>query len=468
MRFPWNRMEIELEREVAHHLHQLTAEFERRGYSHAEALRMAKREFGGPEQVKEQCRDERRFAWMTGIGQDIALARRQLRRSPGFVATALLTLALGIAANVIVFGVLQALVLRSLDLPHAERVMTLQPKRDGPFVSYPEVRDVRDANSVFSSIAAYEVQDFGLEANGATRPVWGCEVSGQYFEVVGIQPFLGRLLQRADDDHPGASNAAVISWNAWKNDFGADPNVVGTTIRLNKQPYTIVGVTPMGFYGTEKFARPEIFIPMANEASIDGLNWLDSRSYKNLFSIVRIKDGVTMPRIQAELDSIADTMARRYPKDEDGVRFKLAPPGLVGDFIGGPARGFMTGVMVLAGIVLLAACANLGSLFAARTADRQREIAIRLAIGSSRWRILRQVLVEALAISIFGGACAWGLAWIALTGLAKWHPPSDYPLRFTVEPQPWLVLISLLISVIAGALFGIIPLRQIFSTDPND
>jgi predicted permease len=468
MRFPWNRMETELEREVAHHLHQLTAEFERRGYSHAEALRMAKREFGGLDQVKEQCRDERRFAWMTGIQQDIALARRQLRRSPGFVATALLTLALGIAANVIVFGVLQALVLRSLDLPHAERVMTLQPKRGGPFVSYPEVRDVRDANSVFSSIAAYEVQDFGLEANGVTRPVWGCEVSGQFFEVAGIQPFLGRLLQRADDDHPGASNAAVISWNAWKNDFGADPNVVGTTIRLNKQPYTIVGVTPMGFYGTEKFARPEIFIPMANEASIDGLNWLDSRSYKNLFSIVRIKDGVTMPRIQAELDSIADTMARRYPKDEDDVRLKLARPGLVGDFIGGPARGFMTGVMVLAGIVLLAACANLGSLFAARTSDRQREIAIRLAIGSSRWRILRQVLVEALAIAALGGVCAFGLAWMTLTGLASWHPPSRFPFEFRVLPQPSLILVTLLISMLAGLFFGVMPLRQIFKTDPND
>src|SRR5215471_17526321 len=370
MRFPWNRMEIELEREVAHHLHQLTAEFERRGYSHAEALRMAKREFGGPEQVKEQCRDERRFAWMTGIGQDIALARRQLRRSPGFVATALLTLALGIAANVIVFGVLQALVLRSLDLPHAERLMTLQPKRDGPFVSYPEVRDVRDANSVFSSIAAYEVQDFGLEANGVTRPVWGCEVSGQYFEVAGIQPFLGRLLQRADDDHPGASDAAVLAWSAWKSDFGANPNIVGTTVRIDKHPYTIVGVTPEGFYGTEKIAQADLYVPMANEASLDGVNWLDSRNYRNLFSIVRLRDGVTLSQAQGELDALAGRIARQYPKDEDGLTFKLARPGLVGDFIGGPARAFLAGVLLLAGIVLLATCANLGSLFASRTADR--------------------------------------------------------------------------------------------------
>jgi predicted permease len=461
-------METELERELAHHLQQLTAEYERRGHSRAEAMRMARREFGGSEQVKEKCRDERRWAWMTGIRQDVAYAFRQLRRSPCFAVTAVLILALGIAANVIVFGVLQGLVLRSLDVPHADRMMTLQPKHGGPFVAYPEVRDVRDGNTVFSAVAAFEVQDFGLEANGFTRPVWGCEVSGQYFEAVGIKPFLGRLLQRADDDHPGASEAAVLSWPLWKSDFGADPNIVGTTIRIAKHPYTIVGVTPEGFYGTEKIAQVDLYVPMANEASLDGVNWLELRSYKNLFSIVRIKDGVAMPQVQAELDTIAARVARQYPKEEEGLTFKLARPGLIGDFVGGPARGFLAGVMVLAGILLLAACANLGSLFAARTADRTREIAIRMAIGSSRWRILRQVLVEAFMISILGGACACGLSWMALTGLSAWHPPTDYPMKFSVLPEPSLILVALLISVLAGILFGVMPLRQIFKTDPND
>jgi predicted permease len=461
-------METELKRELAHHLDQLTAEYERQGHSHEEAIRMAKREFGGSEQVKERCRDERRWAWLSGIRQDFVFALRQMRRSPGFAVTAVVTLALGIAANVIVFGVLEALVLRSLDVPHADRVMTLQPKHRGPFVTYPEVRDVRDRNTVFSAVAAYEVQDFGLEAIGVTRPIWGCEVSGQYFEAVGIKPFLGRLLGRADDDHPGASEAAVISWPAWKSNFGSDPNVVGTTVRINKHPYTIVGVAPEGFYGTEKIAQVDLYVPMANEASFDGLDWLESRSYRNLFSIVRIKDGVAMPQVQADLDTIAARIARQYPKDEEGVSFKLARPGLIGDFLGGPARGFLAGVMGLAGIVLLAACANLGSLFAARTADRAREIAIRMAIGSSRWRILRQVFVEAFVISIFGGACACFLAWIALTGLAGWHPPTRFPMKFLVLPQPSLILMGLLISVLAGVLLGVMPLLQIFKTDPND
>src|SRR5271168_3864472 len=330
------------------------------------------------------------------------------------------------------------------------------------------MRDVRDGNSAFSAVAVYEVQDFGLEANGATRPFWGVEVSGQYFEAVGIKPFLGRLLERSDDDHPGASEVAVISWGAWKSDFGADPNIVGTMVRIDKHPYTIVGVTPEGFYGIDRFTELDVFVPMANEASLDGTDWLESRNYKNLFSAVRIRDGVTLPQAQAELNAIAARIARQNPKEEDGLAFKLARPGLVGDFVGGPVRGFLTGVMGLAGIVLLAACANLGSLFAARTADRTREIAIRMAVGSSRWRIVRQVLIEAFVIAILGGTCACVLAWMALTGLASWHPPTRFPFQFHVLPQPSLILMAFLISVLAGVLFGVMPLRQIFKTDPND
>ena len=407
---------------------------------------------------------------MTTLLQDLRCALRQMRHSPGFALTAVLTLALGITANVIVFGVLQALILRPINVPHADRVMTLAHKgQPYPFFSYPEVRDVRDGNTVFSAVSAEMIQNFGLEANGVTRPVWGGEVSGQYFEVVGIKPYLGRLLQRADDDHPGASDAAVLGWAAWKNDFGADPNVVGKTVRIDKHPYTIVGVTPEGFYGTEKMGQLDLFVPLANEASLEDVDWLESRSEPHVYSIVRIEDGIAMPQVQAELDTIAARIARQYPKEEEKLSFKLTRPGLMGDFFGAPARAFLAGVLGLAGIVLLAACANLGGLFAARTADRTREIAIRMAIGSSRWRVVRQILVEAVVISICGGACACVLAWIALKGLANWHPPTEYPLSFyVVQPQASLILMGLLISILAGVVFGMMPLRQIFKTDPND
>ena len=207
---------------------------------------------------------------------------------------------------------------------------------------------------------------------------------------------------------------------------------------------------------------------MANQQSLDGVSWLEQRHDRNLFAVARAKDGLSQQKIQAELNLLAARIERQNPKEEEGLHLKLSRPGLMGDYLGGPARAFLAGVMVLAGIVLLAACANLGSLFAARTADRARELSIRLAIGSSRWRVVRQVLVEAFLVSILGGICACGLAWLALTGLSSWHPPSDYPIQFSVSPQPSLLLASFLISLFAGVVCGVMPLRQIFKTDPND
>jgi predicted permease len=466
--FRRSQMNAEMEDELRAHIQNRADDLERTGIPRHDAERRARVEFGGYQRYKEETRESAGGTVIESVYQDFRFALRTLRKNPGFAMTAVLTLALGIAANVIVFGVLQGLVLRTLDVPGGDRVMTLQPKDDGPFVSFPEVRDVRDQNSVFSAVAAFELNDFGLEVNGVSRPVWGLEASGQYFDVVAIQPLMGRLLQHSDDDHPGASNAAVISWGLWMSDFSADPNVIGTAIRINKHPYTIVGVTPKGFYGTEKFAQIDIFVPLANQGSLDGMDLLESRHNKGLFSIVRLKDGVTLPQVQAELNTDTARITKQFPKEEDGLALKVAKPGMVGDFIGGPARGFLAGVMVLAGIVLLAACANLGSLFAARTADRTREIAIRLAIGSSRWRILRQILVEATVVSILGGAVACGLSWIALTQLATWHPPSRFPFQFHVLPQPSLLLIAFAVSLIAGVVFGVMPLRQVFKTDPND
>lgn len=458
----------DLDRDIREHLELEIQDNIDRGMSPEEARYAALRKFGNVTRVKEETRAVWTFVRLEQWLQDFRLALRSLRHSPGFASTAVLILALGIAANVIVFGVVQGVVLRTLNVPHPEQVMVVQPKSGFPFMSHPEMRDVRDGNTVFSAVAAYRPSESGIEAKGVTRSVWVSQVSGQYFEVMGIQPFLGRLLERADDDHPGAADAAVLGWTEWKNNFGADPLVVGTTIRINKRPYTVVGVTPQGFKGTEKVGEFAAYVPMANQASLDGSDWLELRKTHAIFSIVRLKDGVSMPQAQAELDTIAARIAREYPQDEDGLALKLARPGLLGDFFGDPIRAFLAGVMGLAGIVLLAACANLGGLFAARTADRSREIAIRMSIGSSRWRVVRQILVEAFVISLFGGAAACVLAWIALSGLAAWEPPGPFPFRFPVTPDLSLILVGFTISLVAGAVFGMMPLKQIFKTDPND
>ena len=216
--------------------------------------------------------------------------------------------------------------------------------------------------------------------------------------------------KRADDDHPGAAQVAVLSWAAWKNYFNGDPAIIGKTVRLNKQPYTVIGVTPQGFYGTEKFLQPDVFVPMSNEAEIEKFNWLEGRNNHNIWAIARIKQGVNLAQVQADLNTVASRIIKQFPKEEEGLSIRVVRPGLLGDTFGAPARAFLAGIMALAGIVLLAACANLGGLFAARTADRTRELAIRMAIGSSRWRILRQVLTEAFLIAFAGRPrclCAW-------------------------------------------------------------
>jgi predicted permease len=320
----------------------------------------------------------------------------------------------------------------------------------------------------FPRLALVRFGPLAWKRNGVSRPIVGYEVSGQYFEVASIEPFLGRLLDRTDDDHPEASDPVVLSWPAWNSYFGADPNIVGKKVRLNKHPYTIVGVTPQGFYGTEKFLQPDVFVPMANEASLEGVNWLEERQNCRCSLVVRIKDGVPTPQVQAQLKTIANRMKEQNPKDEEGLGLKLVNPGFMGEVLGTPLRGFLFGVLALAGIVLLAACANLGGLFAARTVDRIREVAIRISIGSSRWRVLRQVFVEAFLISMLGGICTCGLSWIALTALANWHPPGEVPFRLVVLPQPSLIVVALLISMLAALLFGLMPLRQVFNTDPNE
>src|SRR5580704_6476723 len=457
----------ELDEEMAFHRAQAEKEFIADGMTPQAARHAAMRQFGNVTKLREQSHQAVAFRMETVV-QDLRFAIRQMLRSPGFAVTAVTTLALGIAANVIVFGVLQALVLRPLDVPNAGNVVSLQGARNDTNFSYLEFRDIRDGQSVFSAVAADRVMDFGIDANGATHPIWGYEVSGQYFEVVSIKPLLGRLLARADDDHPGAAEVAVLSWAAWKNYFNSDPAIIGKTVRLNKLPYTVIGVTPPGFYGTEKFLQPEVFVPMSNEAEIEKFNWLDGRQNHNIWAIARIKEGINLPQVQADLNTVAARIKKQFPKEEGGLSIRVVRPGLLGDTLGAPARAFLAGIMALAGIVLLAACANLGSLFAARTADRTRELAIRMAIGSSRWRILRQVLTEAFLIALLAGLSASALGWAALSGLGAWHPPTSFPIQFAVLPQPSLILAAGLFSFVAAVLFGIMPLRQILNADPND
>ncbi len=363
---------------------------------------------------------------MQNLLQDLRYALRRLSKSPGFALTAVLTLTIAIGANVVVFGVLNALVLHPLPVPEASRLYTVQTPNSFA-VSYPNYRDIRDRNHTFAEVADARLMRVGLEVNNNAQAVWGYEASGNYFNAMGIKPLLGRFLAPSDDEKVNGSQVAVLSYATWRVRFGGDRNIVGKAVKLNKVPYTVIGVAPQYFNGVERFFSPELWVPIHNESQIEGYEWLEGRQNNNAFVVGRLKPGVTPQQATADLNRIAVQLAKEFPGEDKYLTLKLSQPGFLGDNVGGPVRSFLLGIMFLAGLVLLAACANLGGLFSAQTADRSRELGIRLAIGSSRGRIVRQLITESVIVSLLGGFAATVLAKTLLHGLSQWRLSSEIP-----------------------------------------
>jgi predicted permease len=407
---------------------------------------------------------------MSTFFRDLGYTLRQLRRSPGFALTTILTLTMAIAANVVVFGVLNALLFHPLSVPQPQQIVQIQGKQVNNFThSYPNYRDIRDRNKTFSDVAAFRLARIGLGVNGVSEPVWAYEASGNYFRMLSIQPLLGRFFQPEEDVRVNGSPVAVLSYSCWRVRFGGDSRIVGKTVFLNKHPYTILGVSPRNFNGTEKFIWPEIWVPFQNQPEIEGYSSLERRGNDNAWVVGRLKPGITETQADADLGRVASQLAVDYPQDDKKITLHVARAGLFGDVLGGPVRAFLTGVMLMAFLVLLAACANLGAVFAARTADRARELGIRIAIGSSRASIVRQLLTESVTIALIGGAAATFVATTLLRALTHWQPAHlEIPVQFLVEPDLKVYLFAALLALLTGLLFGLIPAWQIWKTDPNE
>ena len=260
----------------------------------------------------------------------------------------------------------------------------------------------------------------------------------------------------------------MLSYAYWRNHFQGDRDVVGRTIQLNKYPFTVLGVAPPKFRGTTLFLAPDFWVPIVNQAQLDGESVLNSRGSQGLWIVGRLKDGVSKAQLQADVDSIAASLARTYPKEDDGLSFNLARPALMGDYVGTAVRAFVGGLMVLAGLILLAACANLGSLFAARAADRSKEVALRLALGSSRSRIMRQLLTEAIMISMLGGVVGLLGSMALLPSLSEWQPLPDYPINLPIDPDASVYAVALSLALLSGLLFGMVPVKQALATNPYE
>lgn len=378
-------------------------------------------------------------------------------------------MALGVGANVIVFGVLNALVLHPLHLPEANRLMFVNRlAKDGdlsPSQSYPDYRDLRDKNVVFSGLTTVRVNEVGSEYGNRTTKSWIYEASGNYFDVLGVQPLLGRFFHGSDEHGPNSSPYAVLGYDYWKTQLNGDAGIVGKVINLNKHPFTVLGVAPPGFQGTELFFRPDIWVPIANEAQLEGYNYLEERDDHNSWAVGRLKPGVTVAQADANLNAIGQQLSKQYVAD-DKLAFRLSQPGFVGDMLGGPVRAFLYSVMLLAGLVLLAACANLGSLFAARAADRARELAVRMALGSTRGHILRQLVTEALLLSLLGGGLGLAGGAFLLAALSRWRPVADFPVQLAVSAGPQVYLLALVLAILCGVFFGMVPAMQVLRGDP--
>jgi predicted permease len=402
---------------------------------------------------------------------DLRLAFRQLKKSPGFALTAVLTLALAIGANAIVFSVLNALILRPLNVPHAENLFMVERAHgsdSSPSHSYPDYRDLRDQNHSFDQLVSYNIMGgVGFDTGkGNPAVVWPYMVSANYFDALGIQPYLGRFIHASEEHGKNSVNEVVLSYAFWHSYFNGDPSVVGRMIQLNKHPFTVVGVAPREFRGTELFFAPDLWAPLVNMPQISEWDSFENRGSHSSWVMGHLKPGVTPAAATSDLNTIAASMAKTYPKEDDGLKLVLTRPGLAGDTLGKPTRAFMTGLMLLSGLILLAACANLGSLFTARAADRAREIAVRMALGSRRKFIFRQLLTEALLISLAGGALGMAVAVAILRLLSTWRPIPGIPINVPVNPDATTYALAVFLAVFSGLLFGVIPIRQILRSDP--
>ena len=454
--------------EISSHLELEIDRLKNEGMSQAEAEQAAKRSFGNVRHAEEQFHESSHWMLLEHLRRDIAYALRMLARNPGFTLVAVISLALGIGVNALVYSVVNAIVLRPLPVDQPQQLVFLENSGFGAGQSFPNYREIRDRNQVFSGTLGYRVVQLELDLHSGASRTWGYLATGNYFDVLGIQPFLGRFFHAEDDLHAGGSPYAVLSYGSWQARFSGDREIIGKTIRINRQPYTVIGVAPKDFHGTEVFYWPEVWVPMMMQAQIEpGNSWLEEPRTFNTWAIGRLRPGITAQQATANLNTIAAELARSNPSANAGLGFRLARPGLIGSALGTPIRAFSFGVLVLAGLVLLTACANLASLVTARAADRQREIAIRISIGATRGRVIRQLLTETLVLSALGGTAGYGLATLLAGVLSAWRAPMDFPVQFDVSPDWRVFCFAALVSVVAGILFGLAPARHAAGTDAN-
>ena len=391
-----------------------------------------------------------------------------LLKTPGFTLIVVLTLALGIGANTAIFSLVNTVLLYRLPVEQPERIIEITPLskgRDFGNFSYPSYRDFRDRNEVLEGLAAYRFAPMSLSRTGNNERLWGYLVSGNYFDLLGVRAVQGRMFTQDEDRAPGAHPVAVLSYNCWQQRFNGDPNLVGKAITINNHSFTVTGIAPPEFKGTVLIFTPEIYVPINMAQQIEpGSNWLENRGNSGLFALGRLKPGVTAAQAKTAFDALAVQFGRQYPGTED-LRFSVAPPGLVVPVLRNGTLGFMGILLATVGLVLLIACTNLANLLLARATLRRKEIAVRLSLGATRWRLMRLLLTESLILALAGGALGWLMAWWLIDLVEALKPPIDFALTIDLQVDWRVLAFTLAVSIITGLLFGLLPAWQ--TTKPD-
>jgi predicted permease len=477
--FRKRNLDGELDIELRAHIDALTEENVRRGMSEQEARFAARREFGGIEQTKESYRDQRGLPFFETLMQDLRYASRMLVKNPGFTAVTILTLALGIGANTGLFSLVNSVLLGNLPVRNPQELVVIKytdarsQEAEEDF-SYPMYQAIRDKNTVFANVLTRSGLDFNASYGGQSERAVGEMVSGNYFETLGVQPFLGRLIGPEDDRTPGAHPVAVLSYGYWQRRFGSDPAIVGRNIVLNDNPIRVIGITPPGFYGTEMARNPDIRVPMMMATVFRPVpaNRLQNPRHRWMTVLARRKPEVSVAQAQASLDILYHQVlaaelqepgasVNAHDKERSlASRIQLLPGNQGFAHLRTEMERPLLLMFCVTGIVLLVACANLANLLLARNAKRRQEISVRLAIGAGRGRLIRQWLTESLLLSVLGGCAGVFVAYWAKTALLGFLP-AQYSANLRAPMDLQVLGFALLASLMTGLLFGIAPALQL-------
>ena len=470
----WRRGELEdrLDDEIRFHVEQQIEKNRRAGMTPGEARRQAMIRFGGVEQVRERTRDEFRAAALEHLARDVRYGLRSLRRNPGFSAMAVLSLAIGIGANATIFGIAQAVLFPASPLDDPATLVNIYETEQGRGfnpMSHPNIEDLRkETTQVFSGIAASTFAAAQIDRGGTASSVMGEAVTGGSFALLGIRPLIGRAIQPEDDMARGGHPVVMLSYGYWRRAFGADPQVVGSTLLMGGRSYTVVGVAPADYRGGLPAITPAFYIPMTMLDEVMGFESLDQRDFHSFFVKARLAPGVT--RVQAEhaASLVAASLTGARPDGwVPGEHFVLVPTSDVHVVPGvDPVlRGATWLLIAIVGLVLLLACTNLASFLLARALDRGQEVAVRRALGATRAGLARQMLVESGLLGLGGAAVGLVLALLLVNILLSIDLPLPYGMRLDLHLGldgrsllDWRVLaLTAGTGVLAGGLLGLFP-----------